>query len=156
MFYPQPAFISAVVSLALLLPLPPLDQAWGMVSGQADVTAAGCGTDSAPDTAGEERLRAERQFHPARQRHKERAVGADSVWTLSVVFVWVGHTCTEERKQRKPHIHTRMQNAASEKKRWKNISYCLMKTVLRRITERQTAWMQWIQVWLRVKVLCWN
>lgn len=113
MFYPEPAFIGAVVSLALLLPLPPLDQAGGMVSGQTDVTAAGRGTDSAPDASGEEGLRAEWQLHPARKRHKERAVGADSVWTLSVVL-WVGHTCTEER--RKPQIHTRMQNAASEKK----------------------------------------
>ena len=59
MFYPEPAFISAVVSLALLLPLPPLYQAGGMVSRQADVTAAGRGTDSSPDATGEEGLRAE-------------------------------------------------------------------------------------------------
>lgn len=59
MFYPEPAFISAVVSLALLLPLPPLYQAGGMVTRQADVTAAGCGTDSAPNTSEEEGLGAE-------------------------------------------------------------------------------------------------
>lgn len=86
MFYPEPAFISAVVSLALLLPLPPLYQAGGMVTRQADVTAAGCGTDSAPNTSEEEGLGAEWQLHPARQGHKERAISADSVWTLSMVF----------------------------------------------------------------------
>lgn len=59
MFYPEPAFISGVVSLALFLPLPPLYQAGGMVSRQADVTSAGCGTDSSPDASGEEGLRAE-------------------------------------------------------------------------------------------------
>lgn len=58
-FYPQPAFISAVVSLALLLPLPPLYQAGGMISRQADVTTASCGTDSSPDASEEEGLGAE-------------------------------------------------------------------------------------------------
>lgn len=86
MFYPEPAFISAVVSLALLLPLPPLYQAGGVVSRQADVTAAGCGTDSSPDASGEEGLRAEWQLHATRQWHKEWSVGADPVWTLSVVW----------------------------------------------------------------------
>ena len=79
MFYPEPAFISAVVSLALLLPLPPLYQAGGVVSGQADVTAAGRGADSSPRATWEEGLRDERQLHPTRQRHKKRPVGADSV-----------------------------------------------------------------------------
>jgi len=83
--YPEPALISAVVSLALLLPLPPLDQAGRVVAGQADVAAAGRGADSAPGASGEEGLRDERQLHAARQRHEERAVGADSVRTLSVV-----------------------------------------------------------------------
>lgn len=57
--YPEPAFISAVVSLALLLPLPPLYQAGGVVSWQADVTTAGRWTDSSPDATGYEGLRAE-------------------------------------------------------------------------------------------------
>lgn len=56
MFYPESAFISAVVSLALLLPLPPLNEARSVVSGQADVAAAGRGTDSSPDASWEERL----------------------------------------------------------------------------------------------------
>lgn len=89
-FYPEPALISAVVSLALLLPLPPLYQAGRMVPRQADVTAAGCGTDSSPDASEEEGLGAEWQLHPTRQRHEERAIGADSVWTLSMVFFWGG------------------------------------------------------------------
>ena len=59
MFYPEPAFVSAIVGLALFLPLPPLYQTWGMVSGQADVTAAGRGTDSSPDASWEKGLRAE-------------------------------------------------------------------------------------------------
>ena len=59
MFYPEPALVGAVVALALLLPLPPLDQAGGVVSGQADVTAAGRGTDSAPCSSREEGLRDE-------------------------------------------------------------------------------------------------
>lgn len=86
MFYPEPALVSAVVGLALLLPLPPLYQAGGMVSGQADVAAAGCGADPSPAASEEEWLGAEGQLHPARQRHDERTVGADSVQTLSVVF----------------------------------------------------------------------
>lgn len=56
MFYPEPAFVSAVVSLALLLPLPPLYQARGVVSRQADVAAAGRGTDSTPEAPREEGL----------------------------------------------------------------------------------------------------
>lgn len=50
-FYPEPSFISAVVCLALLLPLPPLDQAGGMVTGKADVTAAGGGADSSSEAS---------------------------------------------------------------------------------------------------------
>lgn len=79
MFYPEPAFISAVVSLALLLPLPPFYQAGRMISRQADVTAAGRGTDSSSDPSEEERLGTERQLHPTGQRHKERAISADPV-----------------------------------------------------------------------------
>lgn len=86
-FYPEPALISAVVSLALLLPLPPLYQAGGVVSGQADVAAAGCGADPSPAATEEQWLGAEGQLHPACQRHDERAVGADPVQTLSVVFL---------------------------------------------------------------------
>lgn len=77
--YPESALISAVVSFALLLPLPPLDQAGGVVSGQADVTATRRGTDSSPDTSEEEGLRDERQLHPTRQRNKKGAVAADPV-----------------------------------------------------------------------------
>lgn len=58
-----------------------------MVSGQADVAAAGCGADPSPAASEEEWLGAEGQLHPACQRHDERAVGADSVQTLSVVFL---------------------------------------------------------------------
>lgn len=108
-FYPEPALISAVVGLALLLPLPPLDQAGGMVSRQADVTAAGCGADSSPCTSREEGLCDEWQLHRARQRHKEGPVGTDSVWTLSVVWErnkWVGHTETEFWLHRAPTNHT--------------------------------------------------
>lgn len=57
--YPESALVSAVVGLALLLPLPPLDQAGGVVSRQADVAAAGRGADSSSDGPGEEGLRAE-------------------------------------------------------------------------------------------------
>lgn len=66
-FYPEPSLVSAVVRLALLLSLPPLDQAGGVVTGKADVTAAGGGADSSPDASEKERLGAERQLHPARQ-----------------------------------------------------------------------------------------
>ena len=41
--YPEPAFVCAEVGLGLLFPLPPLYQAGGVVSRQADVTAAGRG-----------------------------------------------------------------------------------------------------------------
>lgn len=58
-YYPEPAFIGAVVGLGLLLPLPPLYQAGSMVPRQTDVTAAGRGTDSAPNTSREEWLCAE-------------------------------------------------------------------------------------------------
>ena len=57
--YPEPAFVCAEVGFGLLLPLPPLYQAGGVVSWQADVTAAGRGADSAPDGPGEEGLRVE-------------------------------------------------------------------------------------------------
>lgn len=108
MFYPEPPFVGAVVGPALLLPLPPLDQAGSVVSGQADVAAAGCGTDASPDASGEEGLGAERQLHPARQRHQERAVSADSVRTLSVVLqrevggvsLFVGYTRTQQQYRR--------------------------------------------------------
>lgn len=70
-FYPEPAFVSAVVGLALLLPLAPLDEAGGVVSRQADVAAAGRGADSAPCAPQQEGLRAEGQLHPAGQRHGE-------------------------------------------------------------------------------------
>lgn len=89
-FYPEPALVSAVVGLALLLPLAPLDEAGGVVSGQADVAAAGRGADSAPRATQEEGLGAEGQLHPAGQRHGEGAVGADPVQALGVVCGWVG------------------------------------------------------------------
>lgn len=89
-FYPEPALVSAVVGLALLLPLAPLDEAGGVVSGQADVAAAGRGADSAPRAPQEEGLGAEGQLHPAGQRHGEGAVGADPVQALGVVCGWVG------------------------------------------------------------------
>ena len=57
--YPEPAFVGAEVGFGLLLPLPPLYQAGGVVSRQADVTAAGCWADSAPDRPREEGLRVE-------------------------------------------------------------------------------------------------
>lgn len=89
-FYPEPALVGAVVGLALLLPLAPLDEAGGVVSGQADVAAAGRGADSAPRAPQEEGLGAEGQLHPAGQRHGEGAVGADPVQALGVVCGWVG------------------------------------------------------------------
>lgn len=61
-----------------------------MVSGQADVAAAGRGADSAPRATQEEGLGAEGQLHPAGQRHGEGAVGADPVQALGVVCGWVG------------------------------------------------------------------
>lgn len=79
MFYPKSAFVGAIVSLALLLPLSPLNQAGGVVSRQAYVAAAGRGADSASDDSREEGLRAQRQLHPAGQGHKEGSVGADPV-----------------------------------------------------------------------------
>lgn len=79
MFYPKSAFVGAVVSLALLLPLSPLYQAGSMVSWQTDVAAAGRGADSSTNDAWEEGLRAQRQLHPARQGHKEGSVRADPV-----------------------------------------------------------------------------
>lgn len=54
--YPEPAFISAIVRPALLLPLSPLYQTGTVVSGQADVTAASRGADSSPDDSWEEGL----------------------------------------------------------------------------------------------------
>lgn len=96
-FYPEPALVSAVVGLALLLPLAPLDEAGGVVSGQADVAAAGCGTDSAPRATQEEGLGAEGQLHPAGQRHGEGAVGADPVQALGVVCGWVGRASGQDR-----------------------------------------------------------
>lgn len=86
--YPEPSLVSAVVRLALLLSLPPLDQAGGVVTRKADVTAAGGGTDSSTDASEKEWLGAEQQLHPIRQCHEERAVGADPVRTLSVVCIW--------------------------------------------------------------------
>lgn len=135
-FYPEPALISAVVSLALLLPLPPLYQAGRMVPRQADVTAAGCGTDSSPDASEEEGLGAEWQLHPTRQRHEERAIGADSVWTLSVVFFfggrdgygWVKHV---QRCHTKPHMQG-CKYAVTDEKSVKNISQCLSQSSLKK------------------------
>lgn len=66
-FYPEPSLVSAVVRLALLLSLPPLDQAGGVVTGKADVTTAGGGADSSPDASEKKRFSAERQLHPACQ-----------------------------------------------------------------------------------------
>lgn len=130
-FYPEPAFISAVVSLALLLPLPPLYQAGGVVSRQADVTAAGCRTDSSPDASRKERLCAEWQLHPTRKWHKEWTISADSVWTLCMVWRSImGWTHT----YRDAHTPTGTQNhtcthwckyaTTNEKKCEKNISLC--------------------------------
>lgn len=124
-FYPEPSFISAVVCLALLLPLPPLDQAGGMVPGKADVTAAGGGADSSAEASQEEGLGAERQLHPAGQRHQERAVGADSVCALSMVCLrW---TRTMLQKTTRAH-----ENASTFAKSVKSISWCLSKHRLKK------------------------
>lgn len=141
--YPEPAFVGAVVGLALLLPLPPLDQAGAVVAGQADVAAAGRGADSAPGAARQEGLRAQRQLHPARQRHQKRPVGADSVRVLGVIWRCQGGEVEEggshafstggsHVRRDKPQRHACSDTNEKKKKTCeKNISRWIRKEALR-------------------------